>query len=79
MRSKTVATLRDAYVTRRVRKDGTVRVAGRLWRPRGREAQPGMWLGFFCDHDKPGMLELDIPGLDLPSDIRPARIWEPVG
>jgi hypothetical protein len=38
-----------------------------------------MWLGFFCDHDKPGMLELDIPGLDLPSDIRPARIWEPVG
>jgi hypothetical protein len=42
MRSKTVTTLHDAYVVRRVRKDGTVRVAGRrLWRPRGREAEPG--------------------------------------
>jgi hypothetical protein len=77
-RSVSCASLRGAYVARRVRKDGAVKVAGRRWRPRGREAEPGTWLGFCYSHDT-DMLELTFPGLGLPHYLRPAKIWEPVG
>jgi hypothetical protein len=74
-RSVSCASLRGAYVARRVRKDGAVKVAGALWKPRGEGAPPGTWLGFYLDHDT-DVLTLSYPGLDL--DPRPARLWERV-
>jgi hypothetical protein len=78
MRSQSVtrATRLGAYVVRRVRQDGTVKVAGAFWKPRGEGAPPGTWLGFYLDDDRPALLDLSYPGLDL--DPPPARLWERV-
>ena len=64
--SITRPSLTGAYVRRRVRRDGTVRVAGLLWQPfDGRQLTPRTWLEFaYRGGGLAGSPQLEHIGLD---------------